>query len=206
MISICGSTPSKNSGWRTNPGSKRSMALPSNILFSASRITLAQAIGAISGHNSKCITAFSFTVISMIGFWFIFIFPLSHYFFRGSTHPCMSLFVFHYTAFAEILKVEVTAQILLRPGWFFFPGIIEFTIILLRYTCKRFLHLSGFCLCVTNKVIWLFVRQNKIKMVILHFIDCILTGYYDLCVKNKWQHNKNKKRNTEWRVQNYFGM
>ena len=41
----------------------------------------------------------------------------------------MSLFVFHYTAFAEILKVEVTAQILLRPGWFFFPGIIEFTII-----------------------------------------------------------------------------
>ncbi len=30
-----------------------------------------------------------------------------------------------------------------------------------------------------------FVRKNKIKALILHFIDCILTGCYDLCVKNK---------------------
>ena len=29
------------------------------------------------------------------------------------------------------------------------------------------------------------VRKNKIKTLILHFIDCILTGCYDLCVKNK---------------------
>jgi hypothetical protein len=30
-----------------------------------------------------------------------------------------------------------------------------------------------------------FVRKNKIKALILHFIDCILTECYDLCVKNK---------------------
>ena len=29
------------------------------------------------------------------------------------------------------------------------------------------------------------VRENKIITLILHFIDCVLTGCYDLCVKNK---------------------
>ena len=39
--------------------------------------------------------------------------------------------------------------------------------------------------CNTQSELTFFVRKNKIKALILHFIDCILTGCYDLCVKNK---------------------
>ena len=39
--------------------------------------------------------------------------------------------------------------------------------------------------CNAQSELTFFVRKNKIKALILHFIDCILTGCYDLCVKNK---------------------
>ena len=40
-------------------------------------------------------------------------------------------------------------------------------------------------MCNAQNELSFFVRKNKIKALILHFIDCILTRCYDLCVKNK---------------------
>ena len=47
------------------------------------------------------------------------------------------------------------------------------------------LHLSVSFVCNKQIELTFFVRKNKIKALILHFIDCILTGCYDLFVKNK---------------------
>ena len=40
-------------------------------------------------------------------------------------------------------------------------------------------------MCSKQSDLTFFVHKNKIKTLILHFIDCILTGCYDLCQKNK---------------------
>ena len=99
----------------------------------------------------------------------------------------MSLFVFHYTAFAEIRKVEVTAQILLRPGWFFFTGIIEFTIILRTlifalyfFTENASLHSTIFFFHHYLLIVQLQKTVHTCNIIWMHCSEQIMKALYEL--------------------------